>query len=160
MITHKKIEEYRKDPIKIQWWVEPPHLFLKWLPQLSLPHHPNFLAMGQERFLRAEEDEAKLDGDFHHKAAHIMYMVQFMEHLWGFPKLGGTPKWMVYKGKFYYNGWFVGYPYFRRPLFIDWKMSTLTQAFTHRWQAGMYFCRYVIIDWKIYMCMSMCICVS
>ena len=27
------------------------------------------LAISQERFLRAEEDEAKLDGDFHNKVA-------------------------------------------------------------------------------------------
>ena len=29
-------------------------------------------------------------------------------HIWVFPKIAGTPKWMVYDGKPYENGWFGG----------------------------------------------------
>ena len=32
--------------------------------------------------------------------------------IWVFPKIRGTPKWMVYNGKPYSNGWFGGTPIF------------------------------------------------
>ena len=31
----------------------------------------------------------------------------------------GTPKWMVYNGKPYLNGWFGGTPIFRNPIYFD-----------------------------------------
>ena len=37
-------------------------------------------------------------------------------HIWGFHKFGGTPKWIVYKGKFQSKmDENRGYPYFRKP---------------------------------------------
>ena len=36
--------------------------------------------------------------------------VYIYTYIWGFPEMGGTPKWMVYKGKSSWNGWFGGTP--------------------------------------------------
>ena len=31
-------------------------------------------------------------------------------HLWRIPEMVGTPKWMIYNGKFYESGWYGGTP--------------------------------------------------
>ena len=35
-------------------------------------------------------------------------MIYFRKHIWMFPKIGVPPKWMVYNGKPFKNGWFGG----------------------------------------------------
>ena len=58
--------------------------------------------------------------------------------IWVFPKIGVfPPKWMVYNGKPYENGWFRGYHYFRKhPFNIDkpilFVMSKLTSVKSKR----------------------------
>ena len=37
----------------------------------------------------------------------------FWINIWGFPEIGGSPKWMVYKGKSFLNGWWLGVPLFQ-----------------------------------------------
>ena len=39
--------------------------------------------------------------------------------IWMFPKMVVPQKWMVYMGKPYSNGWFGGYPYFRKHPYIS-----------------------------------------
>ena len=50
------------------------------------------------------------------RAPFVMFSVLFFQpliwfnvyYIWGFSKNRGTPKWMVYNGKPYWNGWFGG----------------------------------------------------
>ena len=42
----------------------------------------------------------------------------FMVYI-GVPINGGTPTWMGYKGKYIYEWMIEGYPYFRKPLYLN-----------------------------------------
>ena len=47
-----------------------------------------------------------------------------LRSIWVFPKIGGTPKWMVYNGKPYWNGWFGGTTIFGN-IHISLKKNTM-----------------------------------
>ena len=63
--------------------------------------------------------------------------IQQQHFYMGVSKNRGTPKWMVYNGKLYKNGWFGGYHYLRKhPYAPDWFHSWLLATKQHQSVSG------------------------
>ncbi len=48
--------------------------------------------------------------------------VEYHGKVWVFPKIGVSPKWMVYNGKHYWNGWFGGTTIFGNTHVALWRL--------------------------------------
>ena len=51
--------------------------------------------------------------------------------IWRFLEIGYPNSWMMYNGTSYSNGWFGGFPYFRKPIYIYNETTTVLILITY-----------------------------
>ena len=112
--------------IREQWYCQPNRASHNWPHQKS---DRRIEAKNQELgdINLVEEEPRWSDSKMHGNSEFRSDPHRCRKMIWVFPRIGGTPKWMVYNGKSYENSWFGG----PTPIFGNTHFKVLSPEFYH-----------------------------